>query len=273
MESERKVIRGRPSKQAVMNKIAEKDEKQPTITCKTKGINTSDKTVEIEQNADQNMTIALDKMMLSIKTMMEEIRNVREEIREIRKDHEEIIDVVKEITNMKKTIEEKDLKWSEEKRKLEDRITILERADEERKRKEKKCNIIIKGLNGKGTMEEIKQFMQIKLKIEPKIETTQVINTGNNNKMIRVKLADWENKQLVNSNKKLLKGEQIYIDNDLTKRQREIQSKINKYAKEQREKGRNTKIGYQRLQVDDELLVWKEGAGLVKSRLFRKQEN
>lgn len=83
------------------------------------------------------MTTALDKMMLSIKTMMEEKRNVR-------KDHEEIIDVVKKITNMKKKIEEKDLKQSEEMKKLVDRIMVLERTEEERKRKEKKCNIIIK---------------------------------------------------------------------------------------------------------------------------------
>lgn len=139
-----KGTRGRPTKQRAMSKIAEKDEKQPTITYKTKEIDKSDKVVEVEQNADQNMTTVLDKMMLSIKSMMEEIRNVREEIREIRKDHEEIIDVVKKITNTRKTIEEKGLKQSEEMKKLVDRIMVLERTEEERKRKEKKCNIIIK---------------------------------------------------------------------------------------------------------------------------------
>lgn len=65
--------------------------------------------------------------------------------------------------------------------------------------------------------------MRERLEVETKIEYTQVLKTSNNNKIIRVKLEDWESKQKLKQKKNILKGEKIYIDDDLTTLQRQIQ--------------------------------------------------
>lgn len=60
-----------------------------------------------------------------------------------------------------------------------------------------------------------------------------------------------------------------FIDDDLTPEQKEIQKEIVSYAATQREQGERIKIGYQKVHIDNEMLIWKKGLGLVKDKLFR----
>lgn len=59
----------------------------------------------------------------------------------------------------------------------------------------------MKGLNIAGEKDEVHKFLQEKLKVQTKIEHVQKIKTYNNNKFIRVKLADWESKQKIREKK------------------------------------------------------------------------
>lgn len=62
-------------------------------------------------------------------------------------------------------------------------------------------------------------------------------------KVLVTKLKDWQMKRKVMKNKNKLKGDRIFIENDLTWQERKTQEKINKWAKEEREKDKEVKIG------------------------------
>jgi len=55
--------------------------------------------------------------------------------------------------------------------------------------------------------------------------------------------------------KKELK-ERIFIDDDLTKKEREIQNHLREKAKEERRKGNRAKIGYAKIWVNDKCYWW-----------------
>ena len=50
----------------------------------------------------------------------------------------------------------------------------------------------------------------------------------------------------------------MYIDNDLTRKEREVQREIRKIALEEKGKGNKTKIGYRRVRINDEMYVWND---------------
>lgn len=62
----------------------------------------------------------------------------------------------------------------------------------------------------------MRHFLRKKPEVDAKIEYTQEIRTDNNDKMIRIKLADWKSKQRIKENRKMLKGENIYIGDNAT---------------------------------------------------------
>lgn len=79
-----------------------------------------------------------------------------------------------------------------------------------------------------------------------------------------------DKKKLMQAKSKLknLKGETIYINDDLTNREREMQKIIRQMAKKERENGKTVKIGYRKLIVngtewrwnsDKEILVKEHG--------------
>ncbi|KAK9708134.1 hypothetical protein QE152_g27364 [Popillia japonica] len=52
------------------------------------------------------------------------------------------------------------------------------------------------------------------------------------------------------SNKQKLKGKRVYIDDDLTKREREIQGRLIEVAKAERNRGKQVRVGYQKISVE-----------------------
>lgn len=74
-----------------------------------------------------------------------------------------------------------------------------------------------------------------------------------------VELGSEENKREVMQNKSKLRnrrGGQIYINDDLTKEERDIQKKIRQRAMEERSKGKQAKIGYSKLIIDGQTWKW-----------------
>lgn len=67
--------------------------------------------------------------------------------------------------------------------------------------------------------------------------------------VIIVKLDSEETKRKVMRNKNKLKGETIYIENDLTWEERKTQERISRWAKTQKEKGKGVKIGMGRVKI------------------------
>lgn len=59
-------------------------------------------------------------------------------------------------------------------------------------------------------------------------------------------------------NKNKLKGKNIFINNDLTWEERKLQEKLNKWAKEEREKGRSIHVGLASVKIEGKWRKWEE---------------
>ena len=70
--------------------------------------------------------------------------------------------------------------------------------------------------------------------------------------------------------KNTLKDKRLFIDNDLTKKEREIQKNIKDIAKAEREQGAKVKIGYRKVKINDKTFIWKEDGGLKEVNFWSR---
>ena len=59
-------------------------------------------------------------------------------------------------------------------------------------------------------------------------------------------------------NKNKLKGTTIFIENDMTNKEINIQNELKKIAKQEYEKGNKVRIGYQKLTINSKTFDWEE---------------
>jgi len=76
--------------------------------------------------------------------------------------------------------------------------------------------------------------------------------------VIVVKLEGEEGKKEVMKNKYKLKGERVFIENDLTYEEKKIQEKMSRWAKKKRLGGGEVKVGRGRLKIDGKWIAWEE---------------
>lgn len=60
----------------------------------------------------------------------------------------------------------------------------------------------------------------------------------------------------------------MFIDDDLTKKEREIQKKIRETADKERKKGNKTRMGYQKLEVNGVWMKWQKNEDEFKNVYF-----
>lgn len=77
----------------------------------------------------------------------------------------------------------------------------------------------------------VKEFLDKKLGIQEKIESAAKIDIGQNNNGVLVRLSDFKKKNNNGEKKDILRGTQIFIDDDFTKEERRIQVRIKKECK------------------------------------------
>jgi len=95
-------------------------------------------------------------------------------------------------------------------------------------------------------------FFKENIRVECKVSCRE------NGAVVVVKLETDETKKEVMRNKHKLKGERIFIENDLSWEERKTQGVINRWAKIQREKGIEVKIGIGRVKLKDKWRNWNE---------------
>ena len=95
-----------------------------------------------------------------------------------------------------------------------------------------------------GSNEEtVKEFINEKMKIGAGVDKAHMIKVGGKNTIIVATMKSMEEKiRIMKEKSKLEKG--VYIDDDLTRKEREVQQHIRRVAKERREKGEYVKIAY-----------------------------
>lgn len=198
---------------------------------------------------------------------MEEIKNMisnlMAETKEIRKENaegrEEMKALKEEIKALKEEMMRRETIWMNEKKVFEEKIQVVEKTIEEQEKKERRNNIILRGINCRRGEEkqQVQEFMENVLKVDVKIR--EAFALGNKN-LILAKIDNWEEKKKIMRGKKILREKmetrKMFIDNDLTKKERETQKQIVGIAKQYKEEGRNIKIGYMKIKIDDDWLKW-----------------
>jgi len=142
----------------------------------------------------------------------------------------------------------------------------------EKDREERKRNVIMKGIrmpkevgnDRKKCIDWVTDLLKDKLGLEVKVAGCRESGT-----VVVVKLEDEEEKKKIMRNKYRLKGNSFFIENDLSWEERNVQGKINKWAKEQRGKGLDIKVGIGRVRVKG---IWRGWEEIEKEGLRRERE-
>lgn len=187
--------------------------------------------------------IAMEEKMEDLVKFMKEIML---ELKEVRKGQQEYHSHIKELKQENKEMKEK----IEE---LQGKIEALEKD-------KKKNNIIVSGISENAgdedaVKEEVAKVLKEELKIEANIKSTRRIATG---KYI-IKMEKFTEKLEILRKKhrlKQAKNKIIYINDDLTKAEIEIQQKITEVAKKEKQNGKHVKMGFMKLYINGKEWKW-----------------
>ncbi|KAI4471155.1 hypothetical protein MML48_1g21465 [Holotrichia oblita] len=220
------------------------------------------RTQEKEISSDESKLDKLMEMMRGLVTQVQHIEGKQdrymEEMKEIKLENEK----------MKKENEE----LKKELRSVKERLDRLEGVN-------RRKNAIMQGLKiDARDQDHLKVMLEstIEKSLGIQIKTKAVKKLGP--KTYLIELTSIEDKIKIMKNKSKLKEyteEKVYINDDMTKEEREIQEKIRRKAKEERMKGKPVKIGFQKLVVEGEQWRWsreKEKWNREGRELERKRE-
>lgn len=130
-------------------------------------------------------------------------------------------------------------------------------------RRNRKKNIFIRGLRtvGRGIKEEIRDIINEKMGLSMYIRRIRAIGGG-----LVIELESMENKREIMKNKKCLKGWEIWIDDDLTDREKEIQAWLVQLKEEERGHGIEVSLGHQKARVQGVWYMWDEKKGRLEEQ-------
>ena len=144
------------------------------------------------------------------------------------------------------------------------------------KKRERRNNITLRGedLPRKETPKDMVEYvLRHELQVEAEIEEAYWVGRGEKRGLLIAKLKSWQQKRTVMLKKNTLKDKRLFIDNDLTKKEREIQKNIKDIVKAEREQGAKVKIGYRKVKINDKTFIWKEDGGLKEVNFWSRQSS
>ncbi|XP_077256518.1 uncharacterized protein LOC143894248 isoform X1 [Temnothorax americanus] len=255
----RKVDRSPP------NKIKKGEEEEESMAAE--GIKEILRKLE-EQEAERRKD--KEKIKKEIRELKEEFKR-REEILEQQKKSLE-----KRIKKVEEKIEKTELNIEDKSEGgyLMEKMKEMERNMEIAERRRRRNNIVVKGTaigSEAGKKEKVEKMISEIKEMKITIEQVHEIGKGRN-KMTVMKCKSWEDKrEIMTKRKELGKKYKCYLDDDLTRLEGQIQKEIRRVAKEEREAGKKTTIGYQKMWVDNKKMKWNESKGKLEEESgFRK---
>lgn len=178
----------------------------------------------------------------------------------------------KKLIELEEKVQAEARRRSEEEKSEE--VEAMRRLIEKQERRDRKNNVVVRGLrvNKEGTKEQIERFFREEM--DAKSEVVWAKEVGSQGKEVIIAgLRNWEEKQEVMRNKYKLRGSKVFVNHDLTRAEREIQSRILEAAREERRKGREVKVGYQKIRVDGKWIEWvertKERSNVQRYQVFQ----
>lgn len=206
-----------------------------------------------EKNEDSSM----EEILKAIKDLRQEMReNFEENIKQTDLIKKELESTNRELKMMKEEMKVREEGWQEERQELLNRIQKLEVTTEKQEKEKRRNNIIIKnsGIEGPNIQSKTEAFIEEKVKVQAKITEAYEITKG----IILAKIQNWQQKKTIMENKDKLKNTRVYIENDMTKQEREIQAQLRKIAKEEKSKGNETQVKYQKIVINRRTYRWEE---------------
>ena len=149
---------------------------------------------------------------------------------------------------------------------LENKIKEFEINDERRERKERRNNLIISGIvfNKKNLKGNVNLFLKNKIGVEANLSEVWSLKEDK----YGIKLTSLEDKMQILKAKNKLKGSKIYINEDMTKKEIQIQKAIREKVNCEKTDNPNIKVvyKYKKVKIDDVWWEWCEkGQELFRS--------
>lgn len=119
---------------------------------------------------------------------------------------------------------------------------------------------MIRGIEvwGEKRMEqEVKEFIRDNLKTEVEVNKAFKLRMRGDRSTVVAEISSWGQKREIMVKKKELKSG-IFIDDDLTRKEREIQKYLREKATEENRKGNKTRVGYRKIFLKDRWYRWDE---------------
>ncbi|XP_029053880.2 golgin subfamily A member 6-like protein 6 [Osmia bicornis bicornis] len=197
-----------------------------------------------------------DKWMAQRKELEEKVEGLEKKVEELEREEKENVKwnkLEEKIQNIEQGAKEK-RRTGEEEDKITEKLRKFEGRLERKEKEEKRKNIIIKGAKVKREemREKAKEIMKA-IGVQDAVEELKAAGFGEGGKvvsMVQIKLKTIEHKRSVMTKKKALKGREERIEEDLTSKERRIQWKLRRIAKEEREKGKNVWVDYGRIRIE-----------------------
>nr|XP_033200685.1 LOW QUALITY PROTEIN: stress response protein NST1-like [Bombus vancouverensis nearcticus] len=150
--------------------------------------------------------------------------------------------------------------WEWEKKELLGRIRRIGEDQDRAERERRRRNIVIKGVDwNEGSNEEtVKEFINEKMRIGAEVEKAHMIKVGGGkNTIIVATMKSMEEKiRIMKEKSKWEKG--VYMDDDLTKKERDGKQHIRRVARERMEQGEYVRTGYKKLTIENKRYRWNE---------------
>ena len=158
------------------------------------------------------------------------------------------------------------VKYENKEKEKDKKIKELEGKIERIEKSERKNNIILWGVKfEKGEAEAAaKEILEVKMGVEVRIEKVWTIK----DKAIGVKLRTFEEKLKIFEKRKVLKGTDIFLGDDMTEKEREVQKIVKEEAAKAKKNdpSKVVRTGYRKIKVDDKWYNYDE----EKKKFFRK---
>lgn len=203
----------------------------------------------------------LEKIFQMMISLSEDIKEMKQEQK---KYNEEILKLKVENENTKK-----------ENAELKKEINMINEKIDTMERERRKKNVIVQGLTINSTdqntlKDTMNTFVKKELDIDINVRSARKLGQ----KTCLLELDNIDEKYRVMQNKSKLRNirtERIYINDDMTKTERDIQGTIRKIAKQEKIKGKKVIIGYQKLVIDEQ--EWKWNKDRNEMQLITKDKN
>lgn len=223
-----------------------------------------------QRNGDEKLELIIN----MIKEMKEDQSEIKEEIHQIRVQQREIKKVIGDIKEENEKLRKENEQIKNENREIRGKIKALENTVEWMEKEKRKNNIVMYGLkidtnDSKTLKQATEKFMEQQLNINVRVNTANKIG----DKTCLIKLETEQDKEEIMKNKSKLRNlttDKVYINNDLTKKEKEKQKYINERAKQEISAGKTVKIGFNKIIINGTEWRWNKDKEKLEEKTIPK---